>query len=132
MQISDALRSEGARFVGRTRVVRGVRRRVRVPAVAYEEDGKDETEKAEGTEGGEELDADVEIFDDTDFYQQLLRDVVDSGAGERVQADWIAAQKARKARKQVDTRASKGRKLRYAPPTIISLRTLPDLDIYIA
>ncbi|KZV68978.1 TRAUB-domain-containing protein [Peniophora sp. CONT] len=100
VQVSDALRSEGARFVGRTRTVRGVRRRVRLA------DGDAEEEK-DADEG------DVEVFDDTDFYQQLLRDVVDSGAGDRVQADWIAAQKARKARKQVDTRASKGRKLRY-------------------
>ncbi|VDC06463.1 unnamed protein product [Peniophora sp. CBMAI 1063] len=102
IQVAEALRSEGARFIGRTRTIRGVRRRVRVPG-----DNEGQVKDDAANEG------DVEAFDDTDFYQQLLRDVVDSGAGERVQADWIAAQKARKARKQVDTRASKGRKLRY-------------------
>lgn len=44
-------------------------------------------------------DVNQEIFDDTDFYQQLLR-------------DWMIAQKNKKAKKVVDTRASKGRKLR--------------------
>ncbi|KIY70780.1 TRAUB-domain-containing protein [Cylindrobasidium torrendii FP15055 ss-10] len=63
-------------------------------------------------EGGGEHD--THIFDDTDFYQQLLRDVIDSksgsgGAGE----DWLLAQKQRKAKKKVDTKASKGRKIRY-------------------
>lgn len=55
---------------------------------------------------------DSEVFDDTDFYQQLLRDVIDTrneGSGSR---DWIQAQKERKKKKIVDTKASKGRKIR--------------------
>ncbi|KAI0705124.1 TRAUB-domain-containing protein [Cytidiella melzeri] len=56
-------------------------------------------------------------FDDTDFYQQLLRDVIESHGtdGEIGKQEWIRRQKANKAnkRKTVDTRASKGRKLRY-------------------
>jgi protein AATF/BFR2 len=55
---------------------------------------------------------DEEVFDDTEFYQQLLRDVIDSKNGGQ---DWMAAQKERKKKKNVDTKASKGRKLRYAP-----------------
>lgn len=67
---------------------------------------------------------DEEMFDDTEFYQQLLRDVIDSrgqgtaGAGD---AEWRAAQKQKKARKKVDTRASKGRKLRCVPSFSLSL-----------
>ncbi|KAL1746809.1 apoptosis-antagonizing transcription factor [Schizophyllum fasciatum] len=55
-----------------------------------------------------------EVFDDTDFYQQLLRQVIDArGAREGADQDWVQAQKAKKARKKVDTKASKGRKIRY-------------------
>lgn len=61
----------------------------------------------------EDMDVDVEIFDDTDFYQQLLRDIIDS-RGNRVgdAEDWTVVQKQKKAKKKVDTKASKGRKLR--------------------
>ncbi|KAK7445400.1 rRNA-processing protein bfr2 [Stygiomarasmius scandens] len=55
---------------------------------------------------------DIEVFDDTDFYQQLLRDVIDS-KGASGGDDWMAIQKQKKAKKRVDTKASKGRKLRY-------------------
>jgi len=54
---------------------------------------------------------DIEVFDDTDFYQQLLRDVIDS-KGASGGDDWMAIQKQKKAKKRVDTKASKGRKLR--------------------
>ncbi|KAF5373325.1 hypothetical protein D9615_007448 [Tricholomella constricta] len=65
-----------------------------------------------GTPDNEDLE-DPNVFDDTDFYQQLLRDVIDargnaSGGGD----DWMAMQKQKKAKKKVDTKASKGRKLR--------------------
>ncbi|KII85809.1 hypothetical protein PLICRDRAFT_44220 [Plicaturopsis crispa FD-325 SS-3] len=59
---------------------------------------------------------DVEVFDDTDFYQQLLRDVIDArGNGVGGADDWMLVQKQKKAqkKKKVDTKASKGRKLRY-------------------
>ncbi|KAI4523943.1 TRAUB-domain-containing protein [Schizophyllum commune Loenen D] len=55
----------------------------------------------------------TEIFDDTDFYQQLLRQVIDARGGGADNQDWVQVQKARKARKKVDTKASKGRKIRY-------------------
>ena len=60
-----------------------------------------------------EIEANASIFDDTDFYQQLLRDVIDARkAGHNgIGADnWIASQKQKK--KNVDTKASKGRKMR--------------------
>jgi protein AATF/BFR2 len=55
---------------------------------------------------------DPEVFDDTDFYQQLLRDVIDARNGAGDGQDWIQAQKERKKKKVVDTKASKGRKIR--------------------
>jgi len=91
------------KILTRTRVKRG--KGVRVGKVVAE-DGVD----------GEE-DVDVEIFDDTDFYQQMLRDVIDArgrGNGLGGAEDWMAVQKQKKAKKKVDTKASKGRKLRCA------------------
>jgi len=55
---------------------------------------------------------DPEVFDDTDFYQQLLRDVIDARNGGSGSQDWIQAQKERKKKKVVETKASKGRKIR--------------------
>ncbi|KAJ8904489.1 hypothetical protein NDN08_001007 [Rhodosorus marinus] len=54
-----------------------------------------------------------EIFDDNDFYQQLIRDVVEVGN----QPDWKSTARIRKlgrrAPKEVERKASKGRRLRY-------------------
>ena len=58
---------------------------------------------------------DSEVFDDADFYQQLLRDVIDARNGGSASQDWIQAQKERKRKKVVDTKASKGRKIRWLP-----------------
>jgi len=66
-----------------------------------------------------------EIIDDSDFYQQQLRDVIESKAsGNADGADdddpavlarqWLATQQYKqKVKNRVDTRASKGRKIRY-------------------
>lgn len=85
------------RVLARTRV-----RRAKVARVGQVDDAEGEDKE------------DQEIFDDTDFYQQLLRDVIDSrsGAGGANTDDWMAMQKQKKAKKRVDTKASKGRKLR--------------------
>lgn len=65
---------------------------------------------------------DTSIYDDADFYQLLLKELVDqrssdSGAGSNANGNvptvrWTAIKEA-KTRKQVDRRASKGRKLRF-------------------
>lgn len=55
---------------------------------------------------------DSEIFDDTDFYQKLLRNIIDSRGSGTKNEDWMVIQKQKKAKKKVDTKASKGRKLR--------------------
>lgn len=59
----------------------------------------------------EEVVEDKEVFDDTDFYRQLLRDVIDA-RGTSEAEDWMTVQRQKKAKKTVDTRASKGRKIR--------------------
>jgi len=60
---------------------------------------------------------DPEIFDDTDFYQQLLKDLIETNASNdpvAMSRKWLEGQKSKvKAHKNVDRRASKGRKIRY-------------------
>ncbi|XP_078539699.1 protein AATF [Lissotriton helveticus] len=66
-------------------------------------------------------DLDEEIFDDDDFYHQLLRELIERKTSSMDPNDqvamgrqWLAIQKLRsKMKKKVDTKASKGRKVRY-------------------
>ncbi|KAG8003258.1 Protein AATF [Nibea albiflora] len=66
-------------------------------------------------------DLDEDIFDDDDFYHQLLRELIErktSAADPNDQVamgkQWLAIQKLRsKIKKKVDTKASKGRKVRF-------------------
>ncbi|MED6287720.1 hypothetical protein CHARACLAT_019107 [Characodon lateralis] len=66
-------------------------------------------------------DLDEDIYDDDDFYHQLLRElierktsVVDSNDQVAMGRQWLAIQKLRsKIKKKVDTKASKGRKVRF-------------------
>ncbi|CAG2117637.1 unnamed protein product, partial [Medioppia subpectinata] len=67
---------------------------------------------------GNEVDA--EIFDDDDFYHQLLRELIESKTGSQandpmiLSKKWLEIQKLRnKIKRKVDTKASKGRKIRY-------------------
>lgn len=61
----------------------------------------------------------AEIFDDSDFYHQLLRELIEykSNVGDNqseIAQKFIELQKVRsKMKKKVETRASKGRKIRY-------------------
>lgn len=87
--------------------------RTRTKRTAYKILGKKETD----------LDLDLEdpeIFDDDDFYHQMLRELIDRKTGDvtdptQLGKHWLRLQKLRaKAKKaNVDTRASKGRKTRY-------------------
>ncbi|GLC43953.1 hypothetical protein PLESTB_000213500 [Pleodorina starrii] len=56
-----------------------------------------------------EEERDPETYDDSEFYQQLLKEFLDKGLSDGA----AAAPKSAKKRKLVDRRASKGRKLRY-------------------
>merc|ERR1711881_347325 len=59
------------------------------------------------------------IFDDSDFYHHLLREIIEKKTAVnseegQVGQHWLQIQKLRsKLKKKVDTRASKGRKVRY-------------------
>jgi len=67
------------------------------------------------------------IFDDTDFYQQLLREFINSKMTVADPEDPVAMtrqflalqQLKNKSKKVVDTKASKGRKIKYAPLSFI-------------
>lgn len=91
-----------SKAIGRTRVRRTNGRRIGDVRM----DGEDQTRDAE--------DGDAEIFDDADFYQEMVRDVINTKTGKDdfIPDDW-ERRKAKKAKKLVDTKASKGRKLRY-------------------
>jgi len=91
-QIEDMFQSGWPALLSRTRL------RSKGPHVASEEGA--------GDKGSDE----DEVFDDTDFYQQLLRDVIESKGGS---GKPMASQTRKRSKKNVDTRASKGRKLRF-------------------
>ncbi|KAM0786647.1 hypothetical protein ACM66B_002096 [Microbotryomycetes sp. NB124-2] len=105
-QIDHALSAtERDRLVKRTRVRRTTER----PVV-----GKVELVELEGEKGKV---GDEQVFDDGDFYQQLLRDVIESRMLDlddpTLESLRMASARQRKQKKVVDTRASKGRKIRY-------------------
>ncbi|KAI0349658.1 TRAUB-domain-containing protein [Trametes cingulata] len=101
--IDDIFRSDNAKLLDRTR-----KRKDKHARIGHAREAEDDED--------EQLDPDV--FDDTDYYQQLLRDVIAARGGADGQAgeqQWQIQQRERKAKrkKTVDTKASKGRKLRY-------------------
>lgn len=61
-----------------------------------------------------------EIFDDDDFYHQLLRELIEFRSADltdpvQLSRQWIQLQNLRsKMKRNIDTRATKGRKIRYA------------------
>lgn len=156
-QIDHALSATGERerLVRRTKVRRGEGKPVgglagaeaerNIALTPLEEAGEKETTDR-GTKSGGNKEVDDECFDDSDFYQQLLRDVVESrmldlgesppSAVSHIDCDprdsfkinhrsWAddatmtqlrhatALARGKKVKKVVDTRASKGRKIRY-------------------
>lgn len=61
-------------------------------------------------------DISADIYDDGDFYQEMLKDLIDSRMLDSTngnQMKWIATRQPKQKKANVDTRASKGRKLRY-------------------
>ncbi|KAL2719742.1 protein AATF [Vespula maculifrons] len=62
---------------------------------------------------------DPEIYDDDDFYHQLLRDLIEYKSSDitdpiQLSKQWIQLQNMRsKMKRKIDTRATKGRKVRY-------------------
>ena len=72
-----------------------------------------------GDENNDDKEHDVEIFDDDDFYHQLLRELIERKTEDVTDPlllgqKWLQIQKMRnKIKKKVDTKASKGRKTRF-------------------
>ncbi|CAL8462818.1 g2352 [Coccomyxa elongata] len=72
-------------------------------------------DEAEDEENLEEVvldERDAETFDDGEFYQQLLKEFLESSGADTTAIN-ASVQGSKKKRKNVDRRASKGRKLRY-------------------
>lgn len=73
----------------------------------------------EDNEGRRIQEYDVEIYDDDDFYHQLLRDLIEYKSSDltdpiQLSKQWIQLQNMRKKMKRkIDTRATKGRRVRY-------------------
>ena len=82
-----------------------------------DEDSSDSEDENQSQNKKSHEEYDSEIFDDDDFYHNLLRELIErkSGSDERQQDNWLQIQKlrAKSNRRKVDTRASKGRKIRY-------------------
>lgn len=71
-----------------------------------------------GERAAEEDEKDPELFDDASFYQQLLRELIEqetnSADGVDISRAWLKSRAlSKKKTKDVDRRASKGRKIRY-------------------
>ncbi|XP_044264713.1 protein AATF-like isoform X2 [Tribolium madens] len=75
--------------------------------------GEEETDDTTNEENSE-------IFDDDDFYHQLLRELIEVKSADvsdpvQLSRQWIQLQNLRsKMKRKIDTRATKGRKIRYA------------------
>jgi protein AATF/BFR2 len=67
---------------------------------------------------------DTEVLDDRELYQHLLKEFVEAGAAGSSSALASGRLRQRK-RRRVDTRASKGRKLRYEPHPKLQNFTFP-------
>lgn len=73
----------------------------------------------EDSDGRRIQDHDSEIYDDDDFYHQLLRDLIEYKSSDitdpiQLSKQWIKLQNMRrKMKRKIDTRATKGRRIRY-------------------
>ncbi|KAF9425150.1 hypothetical protein BGZ94_007790 [Podila epigama] len=118
-QISQTL-ADSQRLLKRTQLKRSEYHILGTAPEVKEDDEDDATEK---TPEVSKLDShlsnhDEEIFDDADFYQQLLRELIESRMVDNddptaMGMRWAALRQTKQTKKQVDTKASKGRRLRY-------------------
>ncbi|XP_022920795.1 protein AATF [Onthophagus taurus] len=87
----------------------------------YEIIGEKDSEQTENEKSDEEKQQELnpEIFDDDDFYHQLLRELIEVKSADltdpvQLGRQWIQLQNLRsKMKRKIDTRATKGRKIRY-------------------
>lgn len=118
-QVAAVVR-DPAKVVARTQMTRAARPRrlCSLEAVAAPAQGgaaSDADEEEEGGFAGAGGDVrDTETFDDGEFYQQLLKEFLERSAGALGSLGHdLAKSRGVKKRKQVDRRASKGRKIRW-------------------
>ena len=105
------------RLIKRTQLKRSVYSIIGKP----DEEQNTNQQDHDGTEAlGENLkNYDAEIFDDSDFYHQQLRELIERKTADivdpvAISRQWLEIQKLRnKVKKKIDTKASKGRKVRY-------------------
>eukprot|EP00658_Telonema_sp_P-2_P070142 TRINITY_DN59745_c0_g1_i2.p1 TRINITY_DN59745_c0_g1~~TRINITY_DN59745_c0_g1_i2.p1 ORF type:complete len:362 (+),score=104.06 TRINITY_DN59745_c0_g1_i2:25-1110(+) len=108
-QVSEVM-SDMPRLLKRTQLKRGEYTIVGDSSVVQQQQ---EVEDPSNKRDGHLYQHDEEIFDDTDFYERLLQELVESGSHASLQAATAGKAAVRKSRPKVDTRASKGRKIRY-------------------
>ncbi|ESP02542.1 hypothetical protein LOTGIDRAFT_138224, partial [Lottia gigantea] len=112
----DQILSDKDRLIKRTQLKRND---YRVMGTTQEEKPEEELPNDEVRIKQTVNDYDVEIFDDSDFYHHMLREFIDRKSSEiddplALGRQWLEVQKSRtKVKRNVDTKASKGRKLRY-------------------
>ncbi|KAK2581039.1 hypothetical protein KPH14_006086 [Odynerus spinipes] len=93
------------------------RKRTQLKRSEYEIIGKSCT--TEDDDGRRIQEYDPEIYDDDDFYHQLLRDLIEYKSSDitdpiQLSKQWIQLQSIRsKMKRKIDTRATKGRRVRY-------------------
>ena len=94
-----------------------LRKRTQLKRSEYVIIGK--AEPTEDNEGRRVQEYDSEIYDDDDFYHQLLRDLIEYKSADitdpiQLSKQWIQLQNMRrKMKRKIDTRATKGRRIRY-------------------
>ncbi|XP_003705615.1 apoptosis antagonizing transcription factor [Megachile rotundata] len=93
------------------------RKKSRLKRSEYKIIGKIEAE--DDNDGRRIQEHDSEIYDDDDFYHQLLRDLIEYKSSDitdpiQLSKQWIQLQNMRsKIKRKIDTRATKGRRIRY-------------------
>lgn len=94
-------------------------RKTQLKRSEFEVVGKSKVAEKTKDENREPEEYDTEIYDDTDFYHQLLRELIEVKSGDitdpvQMSRQWIALQNLRsKMKRKIDTKATKGRKIRY-------------------
>lgn len=108
--------TDRSKLIKRTQLKRSV---YTILGQEYTEENNSNEDNKKGT--GEEYN--TEIFDDDDFYHQLLRELIEVKSADvtdpiQLGRQWIQLQKLRsKMKRKIDTRATKGRKIRYTVHT---------------
>lgn len=93
------------------------RKRTQLKRSEYDIIGKSNI--SENDDGRRVQEYDTEIYDDDDFYHQLLRDLIEYKSADiidpiQLSKQWIQLQSMRnKIKRKIDTRATKGRRVRY-------------------